>query len=429
VTVAVFRAERTAIHAAVGLVERAFEVLEIEKLAATAESGQGESSEIVEGVALDSEESSSLAAADFDYKHHVAFVAVELDCSQIVVSRAADFDCRKIVALVAADLARDCKQLEVSVAADLDLDCKQLAAVAVGLSDMDTVGLAVAAGVACKDPAGMAYVDDAGSGIEEADLACAAAVAAGSGIEVADLACAAAVADMALAETKLDVEEHAATAAAGPAVESAADAQAGQAEDKLPGQVAPGVLPAQLGQTASQAVKPLVPVLEPAQWSLVEDPQVRGVLPPQQRASRTGSHSSPGSSSTVSRRQSALSRARGASGHQGQTEGRTHPQRPQPPPEPPCPARGALFSPLLPMPADLCSDHDGISQIERRNRRVREWGSKRDASGASSARREQRAGEQDKTLAAAGWGRREVGTGKNRLRSHAIFFPFFLSLD
>lgn len=41
VTVAVFHAERTAIHAAVGLVEGAFEVLEIEKLAVTVEPGQG----------------------------------------------------------------------------------------------------------------------------------------------------------------------------------------------------------------------------------------------------------------------------------------------------------------------------------------------------------------------------------------------------
>jgi len=408
VTAAVFHAERTAIHAAVGLVERAFEVLETEKLAATAESGKGESSEIVEGVALDSEESSFLAAADFDYKHRVAFVAVELDCSQIVVSRAADFDCRKVVALVAADLALDCRQLEVPVAADLDLDCKQLEAVAVGLSDMDMVGLAVAAGVACKDPAGTTYVEDADSGIEVADLACVAAVAADSGIEVADLACAAAVAETALAETKLDVEEHAETAAAGSAVDSAAAAQAGQPEDKLPGQVAPGVSPAQLGQTASQAVKkPLVPVLEPVQGSLVEDPQVKGVPQQQQPASRTGSHLSPGSSSTVSRHQSALSRARGVSGHQGQTEGQTNLQWLRPPPEPPCPARGTLFSPLLPITADLCSDHDGISQIERRNQRVRDWGSKCDASGASSARREQRAGERDKTLAAAGWGERD----------------------
>jgi len=362
VTAAVFHAERTAIHAAVGLVERAFEVLETEKLAATAESGKGESSEIVEGVALDSEESSFLAAADFDYKHRVAFVAVELDCSQIVVSRAADFDCRKVVALVAADLALDCRQLEVPVAADLDLDCKQLEAVAVGLSDMDMVGLAVAAGVACKDPAGTTYVEDADSGIEVADLACVAAVAADSGIEVADLACAAAVAETALAETKLDVEEHAETAAAGRAVDSAAADLAGQPEDKLPGQVAPGVSPAQLGQTASQAVKkPLMPVLEPVQGSLVEDPQVKGVPQQQQPASRTGSHLSPGSSSTVSRHQSALSRVRGASGHQGQTEGRTHLQWLRPPPEPPCPARGTLFSLLHPMPADLCSNHDGIS--------------------------------------------------------------------
>jgi len=381
VTAAVFHAERTAIHAAVGLVERAFEVLETEKLAATAESGKGESSEIVEGVALDSEESSFLAAADFDYKHRVAFVAVELDCSQIVVSQAADFDCRKVVALVAADLALDCRQLEVSVAADLDLDCKQLVAVAVGLPDMDMVGLAVAAGVACKDPAGTTYVEDADSGIEVADLACVAAVAADSGIEVADLACAAAVAETALAETKLDVEEHAETAAAGSAVDSAAAAQAGQPEDKLPGQVAPGVSPAQLGQTANQAVKkPLVPVLEPAQGSLAEDPQVKGVSQQQQQqqpASRTGSHLSPGSSSTVSRHQSALSRARGVSGHQGQTEGQTNLQWLRPPPEPPCPARGTLFSPLLPITADLCSDHDGISlqtskgfmQIRRRHQK------------------------------------------------------------
>jgi hypothetical protein len=244
---------------------------------------------------------------------------------------------------------------------------------------MDMVGLAVAAGVACKDPAGTAYIEDAGSHIEVADLACVAAVAAGSGIEVADLACAAAVADTALAEMKLDVEEHAEKAAAGRAVDSAAADQAGQPEDKLPGQVAPGVSPAQLGQTANQAVKkPLVPVLEPAQGSLAEDPQVKGVSQQQQQpASRTGSHLSPGSSSTVSRHQSALSRARGVSGHQGQTEGQTNLQWLRPPPEPPCPARGTLFSPLLPITADLCSDHDGISlqtskgfmQIRRRHQK------------------------------------------------------------
>lgn len=252
--------------------------------------------------------------------HRVAFAAVEPDCRQIVVSRAADLDCRKIAASVAADL--DCRQLAASVAAVFD--GRQVAAfVAACLPDTDMAVLAVAAGVACcKDPAGTACVEDAGWGIE-----------------VADLACVAAVADTALAETKVAVEARAEKVAAAPAVESAAAAaaQAGQPEDKLPGLVAPGAPPDQLGQTACQAVKkPLVRVPEPAQGSLAEDPPARGVLPLQHPASRTGSHSSPGSSSTALPRRSALSRAQGESGHQGQTEGPMHLRRP---PEPPCQAR------------------------------------------------------------------------------------------
>jgi hypothetical protein len=59
------------------LVEGSFEVLEIEKPGTIVKPGQvGESSAIVEGVALESEESLFLVAADLDCK---AFVAADLD--------------------------------------------------------------------------------------------------------------------------------------------------------------------------------------------------------------------------------------------------------------------------------------------------------------------------------------------------------------
>lgn len=78
--VVVLHDEGTASHAVFELVEGSFEVLEIAKPGATVKPGQvGESSEIVEGVALDSEASLFLEAADLDCKHHVAFVVADLD--------------------------------------------------------------------------------------------------------------------------------------------------------------------------------------------------------------------------------------------------------------------------------------------------------------------------------------------------------------
>ena len=173
----------------------------------------------------------------------VSWIA-DLDCRKVVASVAAelDLDCRKVAASVAAELDLDCRQLEASEAADSDLDCRQLeasvtaeldyrrfvASAAAGLPDMNMVEPAVAAEVACKDHADTACAEDARCGTDAADLACTPAVA-----------------DMALAETKLGAEQgHAAELA----VECAA-AQAGQPEDKLPGQPEDtGALPGQLGR-------------------------------------------------------------------------------------------------------------------------------------------------------------------------------------
>jgi len=195
-------------------------------------------------------------AAELDCRQTVVSWIADLDCKKVVASVAAelDLDCRKVAALVAADSDLDRRKIEALVAADSDFDCRQLealmaaeldykqfvASVAAGLPDMNMVEPAVAAEVACKDHAGTACVEDA---------CC--------GIDVADLACVFAVADMAHAETKLGVEPGhavetvagAATVAAELAVECAAG-QAGQPEDKLPGQDAPGALPGQLVQTA-----------------------------------------------------------------------------------------------------------------------------------------------------------------------------------
>jgi len=140
-----------------------------------------------------------------------------------------------VVASVAADSDLDCRQLEASVTAELDYR-QFVASAAAGLPDTNMVEPAVAAEVACKDHADTAFVEDAHCGTDAADLACASAVA-----------------DMALAETKPGVEPcHAAeTVAAELAAEYAAAAQAGHPEeDKLPGQDAPGALPAQLDRTA-----------------------------------------------------------------------------------------------------------------------------------------------------------------------------------
>jgi hypothetical protein len=146
--------------------------------------------------------------------------------------------------------------------------------------------------------------------------AAAAAAAAASSVVAA---AAADTASVVLEGRKLDAAVYVETEVAEPAVEAAA--QSGQPEDKRTDQVAPGVKPAQLGQTAHLTAKrPLVALLEPEQGLLEEGLPARVVRLLLQPASRTASHLSQGSNSTALCHQSTLSRVQGALGHREQTE-------------------------------------------------------------------------------------------------------------